>query len=347
MEDEKNVIINTPKRGFFKRLFMAIFKLENYGEFVLEKTSTAIIYYLELMLLISVITAIASTYSFNSLVSKAFNYITDELPEFSYSDEEINFEEDTYGYDEDYDFYIETITNTELTGEEESALFDKASNYSYALLLFNNKIILYQYGESVEYSYSDIEDSYGISVSSKDDLVDTIESVGIYGIDVTYFIAVALSAFISNTLTLIVDVLLIFCFGLIISRICGVVMPSAKVLSISIYSLTLSILLSTAYSVVYSLTGFVIEYFTVMYLAVAYIYLIAAILIIKSDVIKQRLELDKIIEVQKQVKKEIEDQKDNEDNPDENKEDEEDKKEDKKEEGDNPIVNREPDGSEI
>ena len=33
--------------------------------------------------------------------------------------------------------------------------------------------------------------------------------------------------------------------------------------------------------------------------------LIAAILIIKSDVIKQRIELQKIIEVQKEVKKEL------------------------------------------
>ena len=54
---------------------------------------------------------------------------------------------------------------------------------------------------------------------------------------------------------------------------------------------------------VYGLTGFVINYFSVMYLLIAYVYIIAAILMIKYDLLKQRLELEKILEVQKKVNK--------------------------------------------
>ena len=124
-------------------------------------------------------------------------------------------------------------------------------------------------------------------------------------------------------------------------------MPSSKVFSISIYSLTLSIVLGVVYDILSSFTNFYIDHFEIMYILIAYVYLVAAILIIKSDVIKQRLELQKIIEVQKQVKKEIEEQK--EDDEDKEKKDDEDKEKDK-DKGDkeeDPVLNREPDGSEI
>ena len=104
----------------------------------------------------------------------------------------------------------------------------------------------------------------------------------------------------------------------------------------------ISIILSTIYSVVYSLTGFVIEYFDIMYLLVSYIYIIAAILIIKSDLIKQQMELQKIYKVEKEVKKELEEQRENKE-----KDEKEDEKKDKEETEDEPMINREPDGSEI
>ena len=48
------------------------------------------------------------------------------------------------------------------------------------------------------------------------------------------------------------------------------------------------------------------EYFQVMYTAVAAIYLVAAILILKSEFIKKQMELMKIAEAQETIKKQIE-----------------------------------------
>ena len=53
-------------------------------------------------------------------------------------------------------------------------------------------------------------------------------------------------------------------------------------MSLAIYSLTLSIILSTAYSVVYSFTKFEIRYFDIMYMIIAFIYIVAAIMIMKE-----------------------------------------------------------------
>ena len=72
------------------------------------------------------------------------------------------------------------------------------------------------------------------------------------------------------------------------------------VFNMSIYAITLSIMLKAIYVVITMLTNFEIKYFELMYIAVSYITLAAAIFLIKSDVIKQHLELMKIIEESKE-----------------------------------------------
>ena len=346
-EEMKTIKINNShKIGFFKRIKNAIFKLENYGEFILEKTGVSIAYFLKLILLVSIITAAVSTYNFNIIVSKGFNYVKNELPNFNYSDGKVIFDKDIEAYDEELDFYAIFNTKSELSDGVQEELKSKVKDYELSIIFLKDKIILTEYGQAIEYKYTELAKQYNLTTFSKEELVETLNSIGLSGINITYFAVSLLSMYIVNVITVSLDVLLVFLFGLIISKLCGVNMPSSKVLALAIHALTLSILLSTAYSVVYSITGFYIEYFDIMYLMVAYVYLVAAILIIKADVIKQRMELQKIIEVQKEVKKELDEKREDE-NKEENKKDNNDKKKEKDEEEEDPIVNREPDGSEI
>ena len=73
-----------------------------------------------------------------------------------------------------------------------------------------------------------------------------------------------------------------------------------------------------------------------MYISVAFIYLAAAIFIIKSEFIKKQTELIKVVEVEKNIQKELENEEqkkeENKETGKEDKEQEESKKEDKKEE---------------
>lgn len=348
MKNEE-IKINPPRKmGFFKRIQVSIFKVENYGEFVLEKTSVAISYFFKLMLCVAIITAIATTIQTHTIVSKAFSYLKNEMPDFTLEDGIISFEEDTTGYDEDLDFYAVFSSKNELTDSQIDELEKDVQKYTSALIYLQDRIVYYDGEEFSAFKYADIISEYNLNITNRYDVVKLVDSLGVTGVDLTYLFATLISSYILNIITVAFDIVLVLCFAILTSRICGVNMPVLKMLSLSIYSLTLSIILSAVYSVVYTFTNFYIEYFQIMYIVVAYIYLIAAILIIKSDVIKQKLELQKIIEVQKQVKKELEEKKeeDNEKDKDEEKEDKKEKKKKEKEE-DEPIINREPDGSEI
>ena len=270
------------------------------------------------------------------------------MPDFTLNNGIISFDEDTEGYDKDFDFYVLYSTKSEFADSIINDLKKDVQKYSSALIYLQDRVIYYNGKDYATFKYIDLQSEYNSNISNRYDLINLVDRVGIAGMDLAFFVASFLSGYIINIITIIFDVILVLGFGILASRLCGVNMPFSKMLSLSIYSLTLSILLSSIYTAVYTFTNFYIEYFQIMYILVAYIYIIAAILIIKSDVIKQNMELQKIIEVQKQVKKELEEQKEE---REDNKKDEDKKNEDKKdnenEEENDPIINREPDGSEI
>ncbi len=112
-------------------------------------------------------------------------------------------------------------------------------------------------------------------------------------------ISLFLGIFVGLFLTSLLDVFTLSLFGLITCFMAKIKMNYKAIFNMSIFALTLSMLLRTIYFVVNLLTSFEIKYFDVMYVAISYISLVAAIFIIKSNVIKQHLELMKIIEENK------------------------------------------------
>ncbi len=346
------------KIGFFKRIKIAIFKLEDYGMFLGERTSVAFNFFLILILLISLIISIVSSYNFYKMSNTAYSYIQNELPDFKYEDNVLKFERNVEAYDYDYRFRL--YINTDDNVSEETLKTYKENMYSddLGLVLLKDKVIYMLDGNTIEQTYqelfSDQElEQLGLNFANKQELVNSIQNIGFGALVNVYFVANFIGIFINNIITNLGYLLVVALFGYIAARFCGVRFKMPPMFSLSIYSLTLSIILSGIYLVVYMLTGFVIKYFDVMYLLIAYVYIIAAILMIKYDLIKQNEELQKIIEVQKQVKKELNEENDkNKKEPEKKEKNSEEKKEKQDDTGtkeEEPVVeeNREPDGSEI
>lgn len=124
--------------------------------------------------------------------------------------------------------------------------------------------------------------------------------------------------------------------------------------ALSLYASTLSIILTVVYAILNTCFGIYIDIFDYIFIIIAYIYISAVILMIKSELIKQQIELIRIVNVQKEVKKEMEEKEEDRKKDDQKEKDKE--KEDKKEtnkgnedgkkENENDMPD-EPDGSEI
>lgn len=128
-------------------------------------------------------------------------------------------------------------------------------------------------------------------------------------------------------------------------------MKYSKLFTLSIYASTLSIILTVIYTMLNVFAGVYIDMFDYLSILIAYIYITAVIYMIRSDLIKQQIELIRIATVQAEEKERLEKEKDQE-KEQEGKDDSDNvgkdsKDEEKKEEPNDDIGDDEPDGSEI
>ncbi len=331
------------KMGFFARIKIAVTKLENYSLFLEEKTAVAVKYFFLIVLLLAVTIGIVETYSIMKMVNKGYHYIQNEMPDFSYENETLQFSQNITSYDEEFDFYMIADTSEDLTPEKMQTYRNQIK--SVGILFLKDKAIYKSGIEEVEYKYADFINKSGITTLDKAQLIQEINSIGRMGIAITVFLLIVVGIYIIQLISIFLDWIVIAIFAFLSSKICKINLPLKGAFQISIYALTLSIILSMLYNIAYYLAGFYTEYFRLVYLLISYVYVVAVILMMKSDLLKQQAEIGKIIEVQKKIQEESENLEEKEEEKKENKKPEE--KDTEKKPEDKPLEGGEPDGSEI
>ena len=333
------------KLNFFSRVKLAVAKLEDYNIFIDEKVSVAIKYFFLIVLILASLLSVIETYDFFIRMNKGYDYIKNELPNFNYSNGNLEFSENVNSYDSEFNFYLISDTanacSTELIREYTNKI------KSQGLILFKDKAVFMNSGNDIILDYLQLQEQYGIDELDNDILLTKIDSVGVIGITIMYFFVILLGIFIVEAISVFMDWIVLSLFAFCVAKISRTDLNVKQTFNISIYSLTLPIILYMIYSIANYSFGFYTKYFKTMYLLIAYVYVVAVILIIKSDLMKQKMEVGKIVEIQKEVNKELnelEDDKKESQMPEKDKEDDK-ATEDEKDEGN--TVEGEPDGSEI
>lgn len=341
------------KINFFKRLKIAIFNLDEYDVFIEEKLSVAIKYMLLIIIFSSIFLSIITTLGFSKELKKGLDYFKNEFPDFSFDGTTLRLPEYVEGYDKDYDVKIIADSTENLDKTKINEYINTSKEASTALIVLSDKIIYRNHDLQNEYSYKYLNSAFNIKDSNKTKIIEEYNSLGGENLIITTgMIITSIVLIIENLIEIIAHTLLVAMIGIIVGRICGIAMKGSVAGSLAIYSLTVPVLCKVVYSIVYSYTNFEIKYFNVMYLMIAYVYIIAAILIIKTDLNKQSQEFMRIKSVEEQIKDEMK-RKELEENQNQEKEDEEEKddeKGDNKKDNPEPKIkepNIEPDGSEI
>lgn len=101
----------------------------------------------------------------------------------------------------------------------------------------------------------------------------------------------------------------------------------------SVYALTLSVVLYMIYIVINLFTSFTIKYFEIAYNAISYVYILTAMLMIRSDSIKQQMEVEKIVEEQNKIREENKEEKKEEKQKEDQPKEKDNKKKEKPENG--------------
>lgn len=338
---------NKEKIGFFKRIFLAVKEFEQYGIFAAEDVSVSIKYLLKIMLIFVLVVSGIFMYQFHTYFQGAVEYFNNNINEVYFLDGYLVLNQgDKIEIRNDTSILPYILIDTDASNEEIESYQNELNHYSTGILMLNNKLIYKNdlLNQTVEYQYSDLLANYGIQEFHKQDIVNLIEGIDKVSLYVSIFIILFIYLYMIYFATALVDIIMLAVLGFIVGRMVGIKIRLKATFNIGIYAITLPILLNLVYVIVRNLTGFTIQYFSWMYTTISYIYVIVAILMIRTDFINKQVELMKILEEQERVrqqmkwqeeqKKKEEEKNENKDNKDNNDEPKEEKKKSKKKEKD-------------
>ena len=217
-------------------------------------------------------------------------------------------------------------------------------------MVLKNRVVLKNItmiGE-VSYNYQESFNSVNLTEFNKQDVVNYVQNGGINSLYFSVFISLFIYSFSMYFINTLWYAMIIGIVGYFTMWILKMKMRYVAVFNMAVYALTLSTILNILYLIVNIIFNFTIEYFSIMYVTVATIYLLAAIFILKTDLMKKQAEVMKIVEAQQIVKKELEEQEKEKKEEEEKKERQKKDKKDEKEEKKNSkgsVKHDEPEGS--
>ena len=315
--------------------------LKKYGELSAEGVGRALGYLFKISLIVGLVISFGTLFKINTFKQKGIDFLNEQVGEYTYSngilkvekEEPIRAPSSTFG---------EIIIDTRVQNEEEINKYINSLEEKKGILVLKDKILVKgMLGEgTVSYIYENTLNDINIYELDKEQTINYLNGPQMWKIYAVAFAIVFVYATTVVLLPIIFNAIILSIFGYLVSFLARVKMRYAAIFNLAAYSLTLSIILNTIYIIVNMTTGFTITYFQVMYIGVAVIYMIAAILILKSEFLKIQQEVTKIVEVSKQKEndkqedKEQDDQKQNENNQEDNKND---NQEENKEEKDKTV----------
>jgi len=336
---------NNQKTNFFKQAFKSVKDLDEYEDFATELPKKSFKYLLKLVLVFTVIITLFYSYKILDSLNEIYSNLKVKLPDFSYSQGVLKVDSEKPILFEEYE---DTFGKVIIDTNKDNAEFyeEEINNNSLVVLILKNKLIVASNGTAgqVMYNYSEIAANYNVSEFTKQDVINYIDGINIVSIYSSIYFAMFIYLFMIYFISILVDVLILAILARIVSIISRIGLKFAPAFNIAVHSITLSVILNLIYIIVNLLTGFTIKYFGLMYSTISYIYVIVAVLMIKTDFITRQLELIKLAEEQQKVKEELQKQKEEEEKK---KQEENNEKQNKEQEKKTKKKKQKEDGGEI
>lgn len=308
------------KKGFFKKVWYSIDKIEKYAELSAEGLKSALKYLAILVMIIGVISSVSTVYKTSLVVNKISQYIDQKIPDLTYSENTLKVENSEAIIDENEEFG-KVIVDTNTDDEQQiNQYINDVKEEENAIIILKNKLILKTSGvsESTNYSYEDLFGQMGVTEFNKQQLIDYLTGSTMFKYYANLFLTLFIYAFVVYLINTLFYIIIISVVGFLATMILKLKIRFVAVFNMAVYAITLPTILNMIYIIVNTFFRYVISYFDVMYVMISTIYILAAIFMLKSEFNKKQGEVQKIVEVEKEVKEE-------------QKQEEEKNKEDKKE----------------
>ena len=326
------------KKGFFKKVWYSIDKIDKYSELAAEGLGKALRYLVILIIILACIASSRMVYETTKAINKFASNIDRIVPEVNYKDGKLNIEAEGVITDNETELG-KVIIDTNVEDEEtiNKYIEDISEDEDGIIILKEKAIIKERKKEQSTINYSELfKNTENIQINNKQELINFIKSPNIiFNVFTVYLI----SFFIAYMFNALIYIVFISIFAYLATIILKLKIRYVAVFNMVVYGITLPTILEMIYFIVNIFYSYTIPYFDLMYVSVATIYVMAAIFILKGELNKKQGEVQKIVEVEEKIKEEKEKQKEEkkEESKKENKETKNKKeKDEKKGEGEEP-----------
>ena len=313
IDKESEVENEELKKGFFKKVWYSIDKIERYAELSAEGLKSALKYLAMLILVIGVIAAASTIYKTSLVVNKISQYIDQKIPNLTYSENTLKVENSEAIIDENEEFgkiIVDTNTDDE---QQINKYVSDVKDEENAVIILKNKLILKTSGVSgsANYNYEDLFGQMGITEFNKQQLFDYLTGSTMFKYYSNLFLTLFIYAFAVYLINTLFYIIIISMVGFLATMILKLKIRFVAVFNMAVYSITLPTILNIIYIIVNTFYKYAISYFDVMYVMISTIYILAAIFMLKSEFNKKQGEVQKIVEVEKEVKEEQKQEEEN------------------------------------
>ena len=301
---------NKPKEvklPFWKRVKTSIFDFDKYYIVAGESASKSVGYLFKLLAIFALVFAIVFTYKMSTIIVDSCNYLKNNVPDFRVENNEFSIDSE------------EPITIVNNTYVPLKIVFDNTEDYEkydnldsvlsdgYTVIFTKNKVIAKSPESNLMTGdYQNVLKQIGKDSINKEEIISLAKNnSNVYS---SLFISVFILMFITYGIVLFFNVLALSLLAWVIIGMMKLPLKYYSAFSISASAITLPVILNIVYIVFNILTGFNMEYFNVMYTIISFIYVFAAIIMLRSTLIKNN---DKINE---EIKKRIKESKNKNDN---------------------------------
>ena len=255
--------MNEPGMGFFSRIYYSIVSFDKYRYFLRQRTGKAVIYLLLISLVIGIINFIPAINEYNKIIDSLIANFDSKVPEFEFANGKLAVSGNMPIIIDDSGATIIIDTSP---GAEEVILED----YDTVILITSDKIIQKNY---VDKTVTNLNTMQGV-VLTKDSIKQTLPIMKPLGIFIFIFGGIF---FICGKF---ISALIISLIGLTINSIKKTNLSYRSVFKLSIYSLTLPLLLCT----VLDLLSVQIPMLWLLFNIIAAVYVYGAINTIKKEI---------------------------------------------------------------
>lgn len=255
--------MNETKNGFFSRLFYSITSFDKYRSFLRQSNGKAVVYLLLLSLVVAIATFVPAGIEFNRIIDDVIVNLDSTIPDFSLSGGklEVKGEMPIVIDDGTYPVVIDT------TPGAEDRILDE---YDIVMLITSDRIIQKNF---VDKTVTELSAFQGM-VITRDNISRSLPIMKPIGILVFIFIAIF---FIGGKF---ISALIISLIGLIINSIRHTNLSFRSIFKISIYSMTLPLIVCT----ILGLLPVHIPMIWLLFYVLASVYVIGAINSIKKEI---------------------------------------------------------------